>query len=90
HADGNGLYLSVKPSGSRSWVFRFQMDKRRQEMGLGSFSTLTAVEARAQAARLNAQIAAGVNPLKHREGQAKALAEAKKAAARPSSFAAKS
>lgn len=79
HADGNGLYLSVKPSGSRSWVFRFQMDRRRQEMGLGSLSTLTAVEARAQAARLKAQIAEGVNPLKRREEEAKALAEAKKA-----------
>lgn len=79
HADGNGLYLSVKPSGSRSWVFRFQMNKRRQEMGLGSLSTLSAVEARVQAAHLKAQIAAGVNPLKHREDVATALAEAKKA-----------
>lgn len=81
YADGNGLYLLVKPSGSRSWVLRFQMNGRRQDMGLGSFSVLSAVEARAEAARLKADIANGINPLQRRLDEAKAAAEAAKAAA---------
>ena len=31
-----GLYLLVKPSGSKSWVLRVQHNGRRQDFGLGS------------------------------------------------------
>lgn len=34
-SDGQGLYLLVKPSGSRSWVLRVQADGRRRDIGLG-------------------------------------------------------
>lgn len=37
HADGNGLYLLVKPTGARSWLLRVQVDGRRRDIGLGSF-----------------------------------------------------
>ena len=37
HGDGEGLYLSVSRSGSRSWVQRISIDGRRREIGLGSF-----------------------------------------------------
>jgi integrase len=66
HADGNGLYLCVKPSGTKSWVFRFQLDGRRREMGLGALSVLEPVKARAEAARLKAKVAEGVDPLDER------------------------
>src|SRR3546814_8277351 len=36
HADGRGLYLLVRPSGSRSWVLRTQVEGKRRERGLGS------------------------------------------------------
>jgi integrase len=35
HADGNGLYLSVKESGARSWMFRYRFAGREREAGLG-------------------------------------------------------
>jgi hypothetical protein len=45
--DGGGLYLRIAPSrvgrdgtekpGARSWVFRFQLDGKRRDMGLGAF-----------------------------------------------------
>ena len=37
HSDGKGLYLLVKPSGSKSWVLRVQHNGKRQDFGLGSF-----------------------------------------------------
>jgi hypothetical protein len=39
HSDGNGLYLLVKPSGSKSWVLRVQHIGKRQDFGLGSVAT---------------------------------------------------
>jgi integrase len=39
HADGDGLYLLVKPTGSRFWLLRVQQDKKRRDIGLGSVDT---------------------------------------------------
>lgn len=39
HSDGNGLYLLVKPSGSKSWVLRVQHNGRRRDFGLGTAIT---------------------------------------------------
>ena len=36
HADGDGLYLFVKPSGARSWLLRVQFMDRRRDIGLGA------------------------------------------------------
>src|SRR3954454_11111752 len=33
--DGGGLYLRVTPTGAKSWVFRFQLEGGRRDMGLG-------------------------------------------------------
>jgi integrase len=35
YGDGNGLYLSVKESGARSWMFRYRIGGREREAGLG-------------------------------------------------------
>ena len=35
YADGGGLYLSVKASGARSWIFRYRIAGREREAGLG-------------------------------------------------------
>ena len=32
--DGGGLYLRVSRTGTKSWVFRFQLDGKRRDMGL--------------------------------------------------------
>ncbi|MDS9467926.1 Arm DNA-binding domain-containing protein [Paracoccus sp. MBLB3053] len=64
HADGGGLYLSVKP-GSKSWAFRYSEPGtgRRREMGLGSADTLPLAAARRKAAKLREQVAQGIDPL---------------------------
>ena len=40
HADGGGLYLQVSKFDTKSWVFRFNIQKRPLEMGLGPFHTV--------------------------------------------------
>jgi len=49
HADGKGLYLLVKPSGSKSWVLRVQVGGRRRDYGLGSLDLVSFTEARDRA-----------------------------------------
>jgi integrase len=76
YSDGNGLYLLVKPSGSKSWVLRVQHDGRRHDYGLGSAisglididlplqtrRSLTLAQAR-EKARIARELAkAGINP----------------------------
>lgn len=49
HPDGQGLYLKVGPSGTRSWIFRYRKDGGRHDMGLGPANLLTLGEARDRA-----------------------------------------
>ncbi len=46
---GTGLFLLVKPSGTRSWVQRIVSRRKRREPGLGSPSVVTLGAARDQA-----------------------------------------
>lgn len=79
HADGGGLYLHVGKAGNASWIFRFQLNKRRREMGLGSLTALSAVEARAKAAELKAMVGRGIDPLEVKEATQKEEAQAQAA-----------
>ena len=49
YCDGQGLYLFVQPSGTRSWVQRIAIRGRRHELGLGSTVLVPLAEARARA-----------------------------------------
>jgi len=59
HSDGGGLYLLVRPSGSRSWVLRAQKDGKRQDFGIGSATAVSLALARVLAAELRARLKSG-------------------------------
>ena len=63
YCDGHGLYLDVRPSGSRSWVQRLAIRGRRREMGLGGFPLVSLEEARAEAFANRKLARAGGDPL---------------------------
>ncbi|WP_162233345.1 tyrosine-type recombinase/integrase [Sphingomonas sp. Leaf33] len=67
HGDGAGLYLLVKPSGSRSWVLRVQRDGKRRDVGLGSLAALSLSEAREKAAELRKHALNGRDPIAERD-----------------------
>lgn len=67
HLDGEGLYLYVGKSGSRSWVFRYQIDRKRREMGIGPAADVSGPEAREKAAQARALIRQGIDPLDARQ-----------------------
>lgn len=62
HSDGGGLFLRVKGE-ARSWVFRFTVEGRKREMGLGSAGAVSLASAREKAAQAREALAAGRNPL---------------------------
>ncbi|PZO87635.1 MAG: integrase [Sphingomonas sanxanigenens] len=68
HADGNGLHLLVKESGARSWVYRFMLNGKSRDIGLGAAGPggITLADARDGATALRLQVRAGVDPLDQR------------------------
>ena len=63
HADGNGLYLFVQPSGTRSWVQRLVIRGRRRELGLGAATLVPLAKAREQALANRILARSGGDPL---------------------------
>ena len=66
HGDGNGLYLRVTGSGSRSWMQRIVIHGRRRDLGLGGYPAIGLAEARALALANKALVTAGRDPLAKR------------------------
>lgn len=68
HADGDGLYLTVRPGGSKQWIFLYRSGGRLREMGLGSpTSRVTLANARRLAADARGQMSDGRDPLEARQ-----------------------
>ncbi|WP_420462814.1 tyrosine-type recombinase/integrase [Candidatus Palauibacter sp.] len=78
HCDGNGLYLYVQKSGTRSWIQRLVIRGRKRELGLGSVELVSLAEAREQALTNRKLARAGGDPLaeKRRLGGIPTFAEA--------------
>lgn len=66
HHDGDGLYLQVTASGARSWILRYQLRKKRREMGLGPVSLYGLAEARQRATEQRRLLAEGKDPIASR------------------------
>ncbi|WP_303794396.1 tyrosine-type recombinase/integrase [Sandarakinorhabdus limnophila] len=82
HADGGGLHLLVKESGARSWVFRFMLNGKSRDVGLGTAGPGGTSLADARTARdaLRLKVKAGIDPLQERQQEAEeALAMAQAA-----------
>jgi len=67
HGDGDGLWLRVAPTGTRSWVFVWVRNGRRREMGLGGYGSgaaeVSLAAARDKAEQVRAILVRGGNPL---------------------------
>ena len=65
-ADGHGLSLVIRPSGSRLWRYKYQFDGKQKNDGSGAFSVVTLPEARIRYmdAYMDARklVASGIDP----------------------------
>ncbi len=63
YGDGDGLYLYISPSGTKSWVQRIVVNGRRRDIGLGSYSTVGLASARSIAHDNRVAVAEGRDPV---------------------------
>jgi integrase len=76
--DGGGLWLRVSAE-SRSWFYRYQLNGRGREMGLGSTTDVTLAQARGRAAICRRLVREGVDVIElKRSMTAKSAAAAKR------------
>ena len=67
YEDGGGLRLVVSPRSAKKWIFRFTIDGKRREMGLGSFPDVSLGEAREKASRGRQMVSEGIDPILNRQ-----------------------
>ncbi len=68
YSDGNGLYLQVRP-GSKTWAFRFMINRRARTMGLGPVALVSLAKAREAALEARKLVRQGIDPIEHRKSQ---------------------
>ena len=65
HLDGAGLYLSVSPTGAKSWTLLYHHKGKRRELGLGRFPAVSLAQARERRQEAAALRAQGIDPKHH-------------------------
>ena len=73
YADGGGLYLLVAPAGSKSWMLRTVVKRRRCDIGLGGVELVSLADAREEARRLRRIARLGGDPLAERRQERRAV-----------------
>lgn len=84
HNDGGGLYLRVRPNGTKEWVFRYTspITRQRHKQTIGSFKDINLKQARVLASNKRSLLDSGLDPLieadKQLQQEGKELAERKR------------
>jgi integrase len=80
HADGEGLYLNVQESGSRSWILRTVVRGKRTDIGIGGIATTSLAKAREKATALREKARKGEDILEARRIEKRVIPTFKEAA----------
>lgn len=68
-----GLRLSIKPSGSRSWILRTMVGTKRKDIGLGGYPEITLAAALERARQAKDGIRNGIDPVADRRAKRTAI-----------------
>ena len=61
--DGNGLYITISRQGSGKWSFRYRINQKSREMGLGKFPEVSLAEGRLQSLNNKQLLAKKIDPI---------------------------
>lgn len=76
YGDGDGLYLSVKPTGSKSWILRTVVHGKRRDLGVGPSDLVSLAEARDKARAWRKVAREGGDPYASRNAETISFEEA--------------
>lgn len=65
--DSGGLYLLVKPNGSKLWQFKYRFGGIEKKMPFGAFPEISLAEARRRRDRARTTVADGIDPMRERK-----------------------
>jgi integrase len=72
-SDGGGLYLRIAPGGSKQFIFRYAVNGRLRDMGIGPVHTVDLAMAREKALEARRLRLEGVDPIAHKKARMAAL-----------------
>lgn len=61
-ADGQGLYLLVRPSGSKLWRFKYRFNNKEKVIAIGKYPEISLASARDIRLKFREQVASGIDP----------------------------
>ena len=64
--DGNGLYLDVRPSGSKLWRYRYRIAGKENLFAVGEYPLMSLTDARKERERARGLVKQGIHPSHHR------------------------
>ncbi|MFP1821022.1 tyrosine-type recombinase/integrase [Lonsdalea quercina] len=76
-SDSHGLYLHVKPTGSRLWYFRYYFGGKETRIALGAYPLISLSEARQKRDELRKLLVQNINPAQQRAAEKAARSPAK-------------
>lgn len=65
--DEKGLYIEIRPNGSKLWFFKYRVDGKEKRLGLGTFPEVSLADARKARDDARSTVQAGGDPLLDRK-----------------------
>ncbi|WP_396006390.1 tyrosine-type recombinase/integrase [Escherichia coli] len=65
-SDSHGLYLRVKPGGSRHWYLKYRISGKESRIALGAYPAISLSDARQQREGIRKMLAMNINPVQQR------------------------
>jgi integrase len=67
--DGRGLYLLIRPSGSKSWQYDYRLHGKRKTIAFGTYPDVTLQMARERLQAARTHVAASLDPVRTRQAE---------------------
>ncbi|HFD2456686.1 TPA: tyrosine-type recombinase/integrase [Escherichia coli] len=68
-SDSHGLYLLVKPGGSRHWYLKYRINGKESRIALGAYPAVSLSDARQQREGVRKMLALNINPVQQRAAE---------------------
>ena len=75
-SDGGGMYLLLKPDGSRYWRLDYRFDGKRKTLAIGVYPEVSLSDARARRSAARELLELGIDPAAAKQGRKRKTAHA--------------